>query len=396
MRIGIYLNEKSPEEGGGSTLLATIKKEILAAQTEDEFVICYNGRQSFPFKMTRDGFSYLNVDAVRPRAGILYRCAKKLKKMAAALLLRPLPPQKPALDLIADMERIDLFWITYPARVQVSVPYIYTIWDLGHRTVPYFPEVSRSPAWEWEARETAYQQMVYKASYIITGNERGKREILENYPMPGEKVRIVPFPVSAFCRGKEAAPEFALPAEYFFYPAQFWAHKNHIRIIQALAKLKDSYGLRPGVVFTGSDKGNKRYIQEQCRAYGVAEQVIFAGFVPDEVMKYLYTHAVAMVFASLMGPNNIPPIEAAFLGCPVIITNLEGHKEQMGDAALYFDGCDAGELAENMRLLLTDAAARSSLLQKERQLAEQFSGVDYFCEIRNIIEEFRPLRQTWG
>ena len=107
MRIGIYLNEKSPEEGGGSTLLATIKKEILAAQTEDEFVICYNGRQSFPFKMTRDGFSYLNVDAVRPRAGILYRCAKKLKKMAAALLLRPLPPQKPALDLIADMERID-------------------------------------------------------------------------------------------------------------------------------------------------------------------------------------------------------------------------------------------------------------------------------------------------
>lgn len=92
----------------------------------------------------------------------------------------------------------------------------------------------------------------------------------------------------------------------------------------------------------------------------------------------------------------MPPIEAAFLGCPVLITDLEGHKEQMGDAALYFNGCNAAELAEQMRLIMTDSAARDALLHRERSLARQFSSVDYFGEIRNIIEEFRPFRQTWG
>ena len=396
MRIGVYLNEKNPEEGGGSTLLATIRKEILSARTEDTFIFCYNGKESAPYKKTKDGFCYLNVDAVIPRRNRLHRIGRKLRKLACRLLSRPFPADRAPLDIIAERENLDLYWITYPARVQLSVPYIYTVWDLGHRAAPCFPEVSRSPEWDWEAREATYRQMVYKASYIITGNEAGKREILENYPMPPAKIRIVPFPISAFCHGEEAEPAFALPAQYFFYPAQFWAHKNHIRIVQALALLRDKYGLTPGIVFTGSDKGNKAYIQSQCRAYGVEAQVIFAGFVSDKEMKYLYTHAAAMVFASLLGPNNMPPIEAAFLGCPVLITDLEGHKEQMGDAALYFNGCNAAELAEQMRLIMTDSAARDALLHRERSLARQVSSVDYFGEIRNIIAEFRPFRQTWG
>ena len=65
-------------------------------------------------------------------------------------------------------------------------------------------------------------------------------------------------------------------------------------------------------------------------------------------------------------------------------------------AALYFNGCNAAELAEQMRLIMTDSAARDALLHRERSLARQFSSVDYFGEIRNIIEEFRPFRQTWG
>ena len=166
------------------------------------------------------------------------------------------------LDAAAKDQGIDLFWLLAPFLQELSYPYIYTVWDLGHRRTPYFPEVSRS-GWLWEDREATYQKMLYKASYIITGNEEGKKEILENYPVPANKIRISVFPVASFCRGGEKKPDFDVPKEFFFYPAQFWPHKNHIRILEALVQLREKENLMPTVFLTGSDKGNRNYIEEK-------------------------------------------------------------------------------------------------------------------------------------
>ena len=87
----------------------------------------------------------------------------------------------------------------------ISLSTLYTVWDLGHRRTTYFPEVSRT-GWTWEDREYTYQKMLCKASYILAGNEEGKKEILENYPMPGNKIRISPFPIASFCYGDEEKP----------------------------------------------------------------------------------------------------------------------------------------------------------------------------------------------
>ena len=238
--------------------------------------------------------------------------------------------------------------------------------------------------------------MLYKASYILTGNETGKKEILENYSVREDKIRVSEFPVASFCYGDEEKPDFDISANYFFYPAQFWPHKNHIRILQALKILKDKYKETPSVVFTGADKGNKSYIIEETKKENLENQVIFAGFVSDGQMKYLYTHAKAMVFASLLGPNNMPPIEATYLGCPVIITNLDGHKEQLKDSALYFDGCDAHDLAECMYKVLKDPVLITSLLEKQKKLAGVFDKINYFGAVQKIIDEYRPYRETWG
>ncbi len=388
MKVGIFIGNTRPEDGGANSLLGTIRNEIKQSDDMDgiEFVYLYTGGVKRTYKSFLDGNCYVNIAKV---SMFRHLCGKVLHKFFG------LTYKDSRLNVIGKKENIDLFYFPNPVKFDVKYPYIYTVWDLGHRRTPYFPEVSRT-GWLWLNREDVYQTMLYRASYIITGNEEGKKEILENYPIPENKVRISYFPVASFCRGKEQKPAFMTDKPYFFYPAQFWPHKNHIVILDALKLLAEKYGLKPVVYLTGSEKGNKAYIQSEIERRELTEQIKITGFVSDEELKYLYTHATGMIFASLMGPNNMPPIEATYLGCPVIITDLDGHKEQLQDTALYFNGYKPEELAEHMKTLLSDDYARNEIIEKEKVLGKQFGTVNYFAEIKKIIKEFSLIRRTWG
>ena len=387
MRIGVYFGVINPQIGGGNTILTTIKKSIASKSFDsgDEFVFIYSGGRRSPSTCCIDGLTYINID----RTISLWQKTKRMvlekyQLKAAAKYYR--------FDILAKEYDIDIFWIAVPVSVDVSYPFIYTVWDLGYRTVPYFPEVSLSL--EWENREANYGHMIPKASFVITGDEEGKKEILDNFNVNPEKIRIIPFPISAFCYGEEKKPTLELPGSYFFYPAQFWAHKNHICILEAVRDLKYKHNMSVMVFFTGSDRGNRDYILAKAKEFGIAENIVVTGFLKDEELKYLYTHATAMIYASLMGPNNLPPIEATYLGCPVIITDLPGHKEQLGDSALYFNGYKPDELVHQM-IRVMDENVRQNLKNKEAQLSLCFAEQDYFSDVLSIINEFRQIQFRW-
>lgn len=388
MKVGIYLNIPDPTSGGAGSLLSTINEEIKSSKDNiHDFVFIYDGKKTDGYCKRIDGQIYYNTGFFR--LCIIKRIINKLLR-----ILKLKTTKNYLFDSIIEKEAIDITWMVQPCCVNTKYPYIYTIWDLGHRTTPYFPEVSRT-GWLWQEREDTYQKMVFKASYIITGNEEGKQEILQNYNVNPQKIFISPFPVAKFCKGEEIHPDFELPEYYFFYPAQFWPHKNHIRIVQAVKLLKDQ-GIDVTVYFTGADKGNKSYIEEKIKELNLSDNIKFTGFLKDEELKYLYSHATAMIFASLMGPNNMPPIEATYLNCPVIITDLNGHKEQLGDSALYFDGLNSVDLADKMKMILKDENLRDNLKQRQKDLKENFADINYFDKIKTVLDEFSKVRETWG
>lgn len=387
MRVGIFVGEFNPLSGGGNTLQKTIIKELKECNTGDyEFVFLYSGGRYSGKETEQNGFKYYNVDREPSTIKkVLKRFWENKHSLKACNYYK--------FDIIAKKHNIDIFWIVTPWKLDITYPYIFTVWDLGHRMTPYFPEMSLNS--EWLIREDNYSQMLPRASYILTGNETGKKEIMDNYSVSPDKIRIAPFPISNFCFGEEKKPGFDIPDKYFFYPAQFWAHKNHICILDALHILKEDHGLDAKVFFTGTDYGNKQYIQDKATEYGLAENIIFTGFLEEEELKYIYTHATAMLYASQLGPNNLPPIEATFLGCPVIISNIPGHREQLGDSALYFDGGNPSELAELMYDIWNNEEIRNNIIAKERILASDFKGNKYIDGVLAILDEFRNIRRMW-
>lgn len=398
MRVGVYFDDVTPEKGGASSILKTIEGELKKVQDKYELVICFNGGRRFPYKSVNDGMTYINVDRLRYSAipKMFFKNAGNSIRNAGISFFYHAPriQRESYLDYLAKKENIDIFWFTYPADVDLTTPFIYTIWDIGHRVMPAFPETTK-PMYRWNGHEQQCARMLAKASFILTGNETGKKEILENYSVMADKIRIVPFPVSFFCYGEESAPKFELPEDFFFYPAQFWPHKNHACIVRALSYLRKEKHIDAHVVFTGSDKGNKAFVMELASKLGVADLIMFAGFVSYEEMKYLYTHARGMIFASLMGPNNIPPIEAVYLRCPLIITGIPGHKEQMEDGALYFDGYDETSLAECMEKVLTSDECVKELLARQEVMRDKFVNYSYGDRILGVLDEFHKMSGTW-
>lgn len=398
MRVGVYFDDVTPEKGGASSILRTIEDELKKLSDRYEILICFNGGKKFPYKSSKDGMTYINVDRIRyssiPKM-FVKNAANGIRNCGLRLFYHaPRIYRESYLDYLAEKEGIDIYWFTYPANVDLTTPFIYTIWDIGHRVMPAFPETTK-PMCRWNGHEEQCARMLAKATFVLTGNETGKKEILANYSVMESKIRIVPFPITFFCYGSEEKPGFMLPDKYFFYPAQFWPHKNHICIVKAVAQLRREKSIDAHVILSGSDKGNKNYIQKMADKLGAGDLIHFAGFVTYEEMKYLYTHATGVIFASLMGPNNIPPIEAVYLERPLIITGIEGHREQMQEAAMYFDGYKPSELAGHMEQLLTDDSAIKDQVAKQSRMREEFMNYSYSEKIVGILDEFAKMMQTW-
>lgn len=400
MVVGILFDSAVPTSGGTASLLTTISKELYRRAAKEnvlQFVICYYGNGQC-FREIRNGYVHYDLTAARKRyfwknAWKSFICLIKNSRSQTHSGDRHFSNAS-VLDCLAHEEQIDVYWFTSAILERVSKPYIFTIWDLGHRILPMLPEVSDCIN-AWKRRENTYQSMIAHASYIITANQTGKKEILDNYSVSEDKIRIVDFPLASLVYEKEEKPRIELADEYFMYPAQFWSHKNHIRILEALDVMRRKYNKRPVVYFIGSDAGNLKFIQQRTKELDLEEQVVFLGFIKNSELVYIYKHAKGMIYASLMGPNNMPPYEAVYFGCPVIISSISGHHEQMGDAAFFFDPYNADELAEQMFCVLENAEYTNGILKNAQILKSRISEKNYVKDVASVFNELRSQIQTY-
>jgi glycosyltransferase involved in cell wall biosynthesis len=97
----------------------------------------------------------------------------------------------------------------------------------------------------------------------------------------------------------------------------------------------------------------------------------------------------------LLGQENLPPLEALAIGCPVIAAGIPGAKEQLGDAALFFSPLDENELARTILKLKESASIRSDLIQRGRDRARRFTSDEIAVKTFEILDRFAAIRRCW-
>lgn len=292
----------------------------------------------------------------------------------------------------------------YPTPLALSfeanVPYVMAIHDLQHRLQPEFPEVSADG--EWEMREYLFRNAARHAELLLADSEVGKEDILNCYGSFGvtpDRVKVLPFLPASYlsvdiseAQKQQVRLNYQLPERYLFYPAQFWPHKNHVRIVKALDLLKKEDSLDIPIVFCGSyvNKIREQTFQEVnsiVKELGLEKQIFYLGYAPAEDMSVLYAGARALVMPTFFGPTNIPILEAWAFGCPVLTSDIRGVREQAGDAAVLVDPRSVESIADSIRRLWTDDNLCITLADRGRQRLAAYTPHDYRQRLFEIIKE---------
>ena len=402
MKIAIWLDaDYRPEEGGGFSYYDKLVKALDGYTFDSQLEFCFvsdGNITSLPLKREKYQLKYKTQTSFVEKLKAHLPLYKDYYKPILAQRQRE-ERQRAYRNQLKSYGIDIIYYLRQGEQHVVDFPFVATNWDIGHWSTFAFPELVSNGAY---ARRTAfYRDILPQALFVFAESEAGKQELLKFTNISEEKIKVVPI-FAGNCIVEKVSEEKQVEIlkqyelekyKYFFYPAQFWAHKNHTNLIKAFAEFHKAHP-EYKLVLTGSDKGNKAYIQLLVEELELTNDVVFAGFVENSVINTFFANAMALCMTSFFGPTNMPPIEAMHIGCPVICSDLAGHREQLDSAALYFNPQDSHALVRCMEEMSQNRDTYTAAIteQSKRSL---FTIEEALKRINKYLVEASIIRSTW-
>jgi glycosyltransferase involved in cell wall biosynthesis len=393
IKIGLYLGV-DPYAGGMFQYCQAVLEALRALPHEEYAVVVVHTSVLWSKKLDEYGMKSLHIrhglgrktfwkmwKALRLPASAGRRIGSYFDPVARALL----------------SERCNL-WV-FPSQdslaVQAPVPSLTAIHDLMHRYERRFPEVSERGVY-WK-RDWIYRNICKCADGILVDSRVGKMHVMESYGQSGERIHILPYiaPEHIRAHGISADPwlKYDLPKKYIFYPAQFWEHKNHKSLIEAVGRLvREIPDLK--LILVGAQNNGYESTVEFIHKRDLSSVVMVLGYVAEEDMRELYLRARALVMPTYFGPTNIPPLEAFAVGCPVAVSGIYGIPEQVGDAALLFNPGSVEEIASCVKKLWVDDELCAELIRKGKQRSAAWGQKQFNERFWEIIVQTLKVRSA--
>jgi glycosyltransferase involved in cell wall biosynthesis len=182
-----------------------------------------------------------------------------------------------------------------------------------------------------------------------------------------------------------ARKRMGLPARFLFYPAQFWPHKNHMRLVEAFRGVVDEI---PDVnlVLTGKKRDEYRAVMDAVARLDLTEKVHHLGYVEQRDLQAAYQLATALVMPSLFESVSIPIYEAFQVGTPVIASNVVAIPEQIGVAGLLFDPTDVASIRDTILKMLRDPGAAKRLGKNGRARMLAMTAERYGRQLQELLQ----------
>ena len=259
---------------------------------------------------------------------------------------------------------------------------VVTIHDMGYLHFPAaHTPLQRRYLWLstwWSARA---------ASHVIAISGATRDDLVRYTGICPEKVTVIHHGLSARFHPIDdpavlAATQarYGIDRPYFLYVGTVQPRKNLERLIEAFARavrLGDPDRLPASgplqLVIAGKRGWLTEAIERRAAELGVAEWVIFTGYVPDADVPALLSGALAFTFPSLYEGFGMPVLEAMACGAPVLAANSSSLPEVAGDAAILADPTDTAAITAALLRLACEPALRAELRARGLARAAQFS-----------------------
>jgi glycosyltransferase involved in cell wall biosynthesis len=232
------------------------------------------------------------------------------------------------------------------------------------------------PRWrERVAVNVKHRAGIRLASALFTVSEFSRRSIAARFRISPDRLHLVPEapdPVFAPRCGDALRCGLALAGigpddRFFLFFGGISPHKNVEALIDAYAMLRAERGSAVPLLVLVGELESSAYlssaasVRQRIARHDLGQSVRLPGYVSDETLACLCTAATAVVLPSLAEGFGLPAVEAAACGAPLALSELEAHRETMGEAALYFPPDDVEALAATLALLDRDEQLRRRL-----------------------------------
>lgn len=265
-----------------------------------------------------------------------------------------------------------------------------TVHDMSAFRVPQYHPQSRV-----KYQQDIFPHLVKKGDLFITDSEFSRDELLDFFPVPGDRVVSVPLGADPVFQPRSVPAIAGSLARYGLEAGRYTLcvgtiepRKNVERLIDAYAQLSPEIRASWPLVLVGGRGWNSEQIHAKIARYSTAGWLKYLSFVHDEDLPMIYSGARLFAFLSHYEGFGLPVLEAMASGIPVVSSNAASLPEVGGDAVIYVSPEDDAQIIDTLERVLTDEALLQSLSQRGLERAKVFS---WGRAVSDTIDAYRRL-----
>lgn len=357
------------ETGGIGRYTRELMAELVRLGTDDEFHVILTPADQPEF----------DLDDPRVTAHVVdipyYSYAEQLRLPGVLAGLRP--------DLV--------HFLNFNQPLRYGGRRVTTIHDL---TVRYFP-VGRSQTDPLRRLALgATMRRAVASDGVIAISRSTKADLVRDFGIEPTRIQVIgeaadqsfaPRPASELAAFRKRAN---LTAPYILFVNQWRPHKGLPDLVAAFEQLKQAHGLPHKLVLTGKPSPHFPDILATIERSPARADIVLPGFVADEDLPRYYAGAAAVAFPSHYEGFGLGILEAMQSGTPVVASEVSSLPEVAGSAALFVEPGNPGQLAEQLRRVLTDPKLAKELSVRGLAQAARWTWAD---TARKTYDLYRSL-----
>jgi glycosyltransferase involved in cell wall biosynthesis len=244
------------------------------------------------------------------------------------------------------------------------------------------------------SRANNYLDYLRRSDSVIVSYKHIKEDLIKYFNVPEKNIKTILLQMGKLWFDKFSDKDITpLPfnlesKKYLLYPANAWKHKNHLRLIEALVRLRDKENIHINLVFTGDFSGEYgKCIVEKTNQLGLEKQVTFLGIVEENVLFSLYKKAFGVVIPTLYEAGSFPLMESILLDVPVICSKVTSLPETIGNQKFIFDPFDIDDVVRKILCIWNDENYRADNLTQIKLQANKIKENDSLPILQKLYAE---------
>lgn len=347
IKIGLAFSHNENWIGGSYYILNLIQALHQLPDSEKPFLVVFVQNEQDKGIIESLQYPFLEIALPLPRLSLAKRLVNKLFQLTKFS------------TLFTNQFEADKVSVIFPFDLQPAYRHISK--KIGW--IPDFQEYfypNFFPKQVLQMRALHHQKLIASDIPIVFSSQVAASHFATIYPKANNRTFVLNF-ATTLPSGYQDIPidpllkKYDIQRRYFISPNQFWVHKNHAILLEALAQmLKENHSLDFEVVFTGQEfdfrspdytTNLKNYVEQN----GLSPYVKFLGFIDRKEQLQLMNHALAVIQPSLFEGWSTVVEDAKAMNQFLLVSDIPVHREQLKQQTYFFNPNQPQDLINQLR-----------------------------------------------